>query len=158
MMDRKSILLKISEGSQWGPVEETKNYEVIKENLNYLKDVLILDNIEAEFNNNGKLSGWITTRQENCFSLVCNDVKDRNIQGAFHEVHDFIESYRKLYDKPIDIIERIIIKNLISQIENLFEDKISKSEVFEIDLIHGDKELWNEEYKTQITEVIITLR
>ena len=52
---------------------------------------------------------------------VTRNVQENNIQGAFHELIDMIISNNQLYDKPIDIIERVLISNAIIQIETLLK-------------------------------------
>lgn len=124
-MNRKEILSKITNGSEWALPEETKNYGVIKENLKYLKAQLKLSNLERELSvmyvesDTEKISGSITNRQMNCLDNITENVAQKNVQGAFHELFDFIESYKQLEDKPIDIVERIVIQNAIKQIESI---------------------------------------
>lgn len=143
IMDRKSILERIKVGSQWTFADNKENYQVIIENMNFLYDILNLgdiinDLINIEFENKKQgitepkkeITGWLTARQVKCIELISDNISKRNVQGAFHELYDFIESYKRLYDKPIDMVERIIISSSITQIRRTIEEesKNDKSE------------------------------
>ncbi len=164
MIDRKTLLNKVVQGSSWTFPDNTKNYKVIKENINYIKHKLCLDSLEKEIqllindvDNHDKLSHWITTRQRHLIFSIRNNVKNRNFQGAYHELYDFIEGMRGLpIDKPIDLIERIIIKDAIIQIEGIIGEK-TMSDTLKINLDYNDTPQWNNEYKSQIVEVKIIL-
>lgn len=134
--NRKNLLEKISKGSEWSDANDTSNYEAIKGNLHYLKDNLDLDGLKFEiyrkenkdYNN---LSGYLTSRQVRCMEAIVDDVNERNVQGAYHELYDFIQSYNELNDKHIDIIEKIVIQIAITQINDIFALKEDHDSLFE---------------------------
>ena len=49
---------------------------------------------------------------------VC--INEKNVQGAYHELYDFIHAYNKRNDQEIDTVEKVIINNCIIQIERIF--------------------------------------
>ncbi|NFL43168.1 toxin-antitoxin system HicB family antitoxin [Clostridium botulinum] len=124
-MDRRSILEKIKNASEWGIADNTENYETINKNLNFLNETLDLGSVidELMYLEYGKLDKktyrYLTSRQMTCMQLINKEVLQKNVQGAYHELYDFIEAYRKLNDEPISMIERIIIKNSIIQIKSI---------------------------------------
>jgi len=126
MQTRIFILSNIADASEWASADNTSNYAVIKENLQFLKNILRLNTLnvelmylEADSKNNNELSGILTNRQMNCMLNISFNVQAKNVQGAFHELYDFIESYQMLEDKPIDTVEKIIIRISIIQIESI---------------------------------------
>lgn len=127
--ERNYILSNISKSNQWWPAgnkANKDNYPEIKENLDFLKKTLRLNNLEDQImilerseNKEKMLSGFLTSRQMHCMSLINANVQEKNAQGAYHELYDFIESYKRLDNKPIDMVEKIIIRNAIIQIESI---------------------------------------
>lgn len=112
--NRKLILSNISEGNYWTTEENTSNYLAIKENLKFLKETLRLGN--------QSLSGCLTDRQLSCIRTINNNLQNKNVQGAYHELYDFIESYKQLNNQPINVVEKAIIYNVIDQIERLISE------------------------------------
>lgn len=146
-IDRKSVLARIVKEGDWAPADDTRNYEKIKENLIFLTSVLELDYLDHKVlelemmlkanrtneDDYNKLSGELTSRQISCMSEFNRNVQNGNVQGAFHELYNFIEGYRGgLYDKHINIIEKVTIRSLIFQIYNMFKINKSRSEVFNL--------------------------
>lgn len=125
---RKYILSNISEPNQSLSADNISHHLIIRESLQFLKDILQLDSLEDQImllekydNKDNKLSGFLTSRQMHCMLLINVNVQKRNVQGAYRELYDFIESYRNLLDKPIDMVEKIIIRNSIIQIESILQ-------------------------------------
>jgi len=128
--DRRKVVERIpDEVRAWGKPTDLKNCEAIKEHIEYLKIVLKLD-FECKQKDLDELyfkkdveviPVMITSRQMSCMDAVTRNVKENNIQGAFHELIDMIESNGQLNDKPIDIIERVLISNAITQTETLLK-------------------------------------
>ena len=127
LFDRNALLSKVAKASEWSQANDKTNYEVIKENLKFLKSDLKLDRLEGEVyylennNDHNSLSGWLTARQMTCMATINSSIQEKNVQGAYHELYDFIQSYGDLRDKPIDVVERIIIRNSVIQIEDIFK-------------------------------------
>lgn len=128
--DRRKLVERIpDEVRAWGKPTDLKNYEAIKEHIEYLKVVLKLDFgrkqkelDELYFQKDVEvIPAIVTSRQMSCMDAVTRNVQENNIQGAFHELIDMIISNNQLYDKPIDIIERVLISNAIIQIETLLK-------------------------------------
>ncbi|WP_160692590.1 hypothetical protein [Clostridium sp. C2-6-12] len=128
--DRRKVVERIpDEVRAWGKPTDLKNYEAIKEHIEYLKVVLKLDFErkqkeldELYFQKDVEvIPAIVTSRQMSCMDAVTRNVQENNIQGAFHELIDMIISNNQLYDKPIDIIERVLISNAIIQIETLLK-------------------------------------
>lgn len=128
--DRRKLVERIpDEVRAWGKPTDLKNYEAIKEHIEYLKVVLKLDFgrkqkelDELYFQKDVEvIPAIVTSRQMSCMDAVTRNVQENNIQGAFHELIDIIISNNQLYDKPIDIIERVLISNAIIQIETLLK-------------------------------------
>ncbi|MDT8718224.1 hypothetical protein IAI10_16275 [Clostridium sp. 19966] len=117
---RKHILSLIDD-IEWSSADNKSRYSSIKESINILNNTLELDLLEHTRNNENKLAGFLTERQKQCIFSFTYNINGKNAQGAYHELYDFIESCGMLDGKPIDIIEKIIIKNEIMQIENLME-------------------------------------
>lgn len=128
--DRRKVVERIpDEVRAWGQPTYLKNCEAIKEHLEYLKAVLKLDFErkqkeldELYFKKDVEvIPAMITSRQMSCMDEVTRNVQENNIQGAFHELIDMIISNGQLYDKPIDIIERVLIRNALIQIETILK-------------------------------------
>jgi len=126
--DRSALLSKITKASEWTTADDKNNYDVIKENLKFLKSDLKLVGlhnelmiIENETNKEKNLSGALNGRQMNCMLMINFNIQEKNVQGAYHELYDFIQSYNDIKDKPIDIVERIIINNSVIQIESILK-------------------------------------
>ena len=139
-MNKKTILTEIptrrnivesipNEVRSWGKPTDLKNCQAIKEHIEYLKAVLKLDFErkqkeldELYFKKDVEvIPAMITSRQMSCMDAVTRNVQENNVQGAFHELIDMIISNGQLYDKPIDIIERVLISNAIIQIETILQ-------------------------------------
>ena len=127
--DRKIVLSNIIKGSEWSNADDRSKYSEIRENLKWLKcNLRLLDELyieisesERNHNNDNKLIGWLSSRQMQCMENINADIQEKNVQGAYHELYDFIESYRNINDKKIDMVERIIIRNVIIQIESILK-------------------------------------
>ncbi|WP_394885132.1 hypothetical protein [Clostridium butyricum] len=124
-MDRKFILAKIESASDWTFSGDINNYEIIKENLKFLKGYLRLNNLnqslmKAElFKEYENIRGYLNSRQMRCMINLNVCISEKNVQGAYHELCDFIHAYNKRNDQEIDTVERVIINNCIIQIERL---------------------------------------
>lgn len=127
---RREVLESVpDEIRAWGQPTELKNREAIKEHIECLKIVLKLDFEhkqheldELYFKKDTEIIPVrITSRQMSCMDEVTRNVKEKKLQGAFHELMDMIESNGQLNNKPIDIIERLLISNAITQIEAILK-------------------------------------
>lgn len=137
-MNRQSMILdKMIDNYKWSLSDDEGNFNNVREKLNFLMEYLKLNTLETELlcmeykGEIEKLNGSLTGRQVKCIEFINLSIQKNDIKGAYRELYKFIESYNDLNDKPINIIERIVIKNVIYQIEASIE-RINKLNILDL--------------------------
>lgn len=121
IFSRKNILSKINKCNEWIEKDIDENIEVIKQNLSCINNYLELSKITLSMNSMEMKNrmGYLTIRQTKCMMEMNENIRNNEIQNAYHELYDFIDGFKNK-DENIDMVERMIIKNYIREFYIIF--------------------------------------
>lgn len=117
-MKRKE-LYSIKENSGYFDKE---NRKLINKNLSLLNDKLDLNNLMQQLEENDRYNNQancLTKRQFVCLQNFKNDLKEKKIQAAYHELVDFIFNYNDMDEAEITLFEKIILKDCIDNFKEI---------------------------------------